>query len=761
VEELEPYTITANGVEGDLQPDQDPEIIITNTSSETLRNIRLMLSPELKGKFLLSEYAIRTIPPDTDFTVSLRQVGNPHVDEMGNPLPYVGEVIISVGSHTPTMMQVSLNPPNTLDARQSVTMESIVKKAEERYRSLEKAVENIPTPKPRYEVTLASGESMITNASDELIITNTGDKPLKNLRIHRSTLSDQFLLSQNNIPILLPGETVSVKLISKLDSVENPSNKDMKGELLIVPANDLPMTLTVDIRSKPIIDKNSRYEVKTISENDVIKHIPDGIIIRNNSNETLDSVRIMLSNTLLKRFSLSEDSFKIIEPDSEKAVYLNMRGTPESKAKLIQNDQAGDIIVLSADGMKKTISVDMVWQPVSSENFTIYARDTPEELAKAAEVVDFLESSYSEITNMTGESSSKTVIYMTTSLGELWVLRDANVYSIFVIDEDVGFIWSNSEDVKMLALKEFVYRTIVQNHPPYWATEKISFNKGNWLFDGLANYIAARTVNQSAVLNEQLDSFRMEPITFEFVGQVTESKYGATYTFFKYLDQKYGDVIFERILHHMRSGMVSSHKCSTYEECILLRAVYDAKGLDMDEKKHDLRFSALIEEWKGYVFEQYGIENIFFPANIVLSEAGTTIFRVGVADTTFDIKIISEGIYSMSFSQEEKSITLESDGTGGLIEVAIPKELLGGEFTVMIDGNEEPIEFDVSETETESVLLFDKPADSSIIAIQGTTVVPEFPAAITMFALAGIVALVLMRARNSKYFRRYIVEIID
>ncbi|MGH9923342.1 MAG: prealbumin-like fold domain-containing protein, partial [Nitrososphaerales archaeon] len=49
------YSISATGVNpGDTDQNASPQITIKNTSTETLENIRLILSPELKGKFLLS-----------------------------------------------------------------------------------------------------------------------------------------------------------------------------------------------------------------------------------------------------------------------------------------------------------------------------------------------------------------------------------------------------------------------------------------------------------------------------------------------------------------------------------------------------------------------------------------------------------------------------------------------------------------------------------------------------------------------------------
>jgi len=135
------------------------------------------------------------------------------------------------------------------------------------------------------------------------------------------------------------------------------------------------------------------------------------------------------------------------------------------------------------------------------------------------------------------------------------------------------------------------------------------------------------------------------------------------------------------------------------------------------------------------------------PTKIIISEAGTTIFEVTYEDRKFNVTIIGQGIKSLEFSQEDKVIALENDGTKGVLEVEIPKELLDGEFTVI--ANNVDIEFEISETATHSILLFDKPDGSKTIVIRGTTVVPEFPV-VVMAVLSVIVAIAIGISRFKK-----------
>jgi len=304
--------------------------------------------------------------------------------------------------------------------------------------------------------------------------------------------------------------------------------------------------------------------------------------------------------------SISEDSFKFIEPKSEKIVYLQPRGL-DGNVKQILNDYTGQIIIVSSDGMKKVLPVNIVWKGMSSEHFVIYARDSADELMKAAQVINFLERSYKELTSIMDGPSKKTVIYMTTSLDELKMLNNALAPSTFVYDEDVAFVWSNSEDVNMLALREFAHRTIMQSYPSYWTKQKISMDKGNWLVDGVSNYVAARIVGERGMIMNQLDAFKGKQVPFEWYGQASPEQYGATYTLFKFLVQKYGDSIIDKTLSYLGSTMVSNHRCDTLEQCALLRAVYDANGLNINDKKNDLNFAKIVQEWEEYVQENYGM----------------------------------------------------------------------------------------------------------------------------------------------------------
>jgi hypothetical protein len=598
------YSITANVAEFDSSI--PATITIKNTSNEQLQNIRIMLSPELRGKFLLSEYAVKSIDPNSEYTVSIMLNGKSNIDAMKQPIQYRGQIIISVDNRTPYIYELSGKAPN--DYSLNLFMNNIISKAEQRYKTFSKPDQRISND-ANYQVTLGSGNDAIRSASDELIINNIGDKPLKNLRIITSTLGNHFLPDQRNISFIPAGSYVKVKLLSNLNSNESP---ELYGQLLIVPEVGMPVTIPIEIGKVAKEDRNAKYEVTTLSGDNVVSNTADGIIIRNNSDQSINNVRIILPKELSAVFSVSEDSFKSIEPNDEKVVYLQQRGTIDSVSKQIVNNYHGQIIIVSENGMQKLVPVEVAWKNISSKHFIVYARNNADELIKATHLVNFLERNYGRVIEIIGESTAKTntkmVIYMPTSLDEMRKISDTQTMSTYMNNEDIAFVYSKSEDINALALKEFVYRMVMKNHATYWTGQKVSMDRGNWLVDGLSNYVAARIVGERGMISDQINAFVDEPVSLEWYGSGTLSQYGATYALFEFLSEKYGDTVIDRTLYYLGSSMISNHRCDTFEQCTLLRAVYDVKGLDINEKRHDFTFSTIIEEWQGYL-ESYTRSN--------------------------------------------------------------------------------------------------------------------------------------------------------
>ncbi|MGH9922953.1 MAG: hypothetical protein ACRD38_09390, partial [Nitrososphaerales archaeon] len=257
--------------------------------------------------------------------------------------------------------------------------------------------------------------------------------------------------------------------------------------------------------------------------------------------------------------------------------------------------------------MKKIVPVNIAWKSISSEHFVVYARDNADEFTKAKQMINFLERGHDVATKIIGESGSKTVIYMTSALDELKILNGALEPSPFTHKENAVFVWSDSEDVNMLALREFAHRTIVDDHAAYWSKQKILLDRGNWFVDGISNYVTAKIVGERGMIKDQLDAFVAEPTSFEWYDVPADTQYGSSYTLFKFLAERYGEAVIDKALSYLGSTLVSNRSCDTFEQCALLMAVYDANGINMNDKKHDLSFDMLVQEWKDYVLEKYGL----------------------------------------------------------------------------------------------------------------------------------------------------------
>ncbi len=124
--------------------------------------------------------------------------------------------------------------------------------------------------------------------------------------------------------------------------------------------------------------------------------------------------------------------------------------------------------------------------------------------------------------------------------------------------------------------------------------------------DGIANYLASNMTGIE-ISKSQIEAFKEKPTSFVWYGSSTKAKYGATYTFFEYLHGKYGEHVIDRTLYYLGSGMISNTRCDTLEDCAVLRAVYDASGMDMRKKRYTLDVETLVNEWEEYVREHYSV----------------------------------------------------------------------------------------------------------------------------------------------------------
>ncbi len=119
---------------------------------------------------------------------------------------------------------------------------------------------------------------------------------------------------------------------------------------------------------------------------------------------------------------------------------------------------------------------------------------------------------------------------------------------------------------------------------------------------------------------------------------------------------------------------------------------------------------------------------------------------VNAENHDFAVQLASNsGISNFEFNQQDKKISFLAEGNGGTIgvsEITIPKNLLSGEMTVLIDQNVAREEDVIVKSSTDDAATFEINYTHSIhrIEVAGTQVVPEFPVAwLAMSAAIGAV----------------------
>jgi hypothetical protein len=572
------------------------EIVIKNVGTVPVNNVRIMLSPEISKSFMLGEHAIKSIMPDESVTITLELNGSPNRDMFGGISGYSGNVMVMAEHHSPITLAVNIASEESMHI--SDYMAKVAGMAQVRYNKvslLTSLLNKNSDIKHDYSVTTKDGDSVITSPSGELTIKNLSSRALENVRIYLSGIGQSFLLDRNNIQYLEPNGEITLKLTSLIDTATY--SKDINGELLIVPANDNPIQIPVKISGKERENSMNEYQViigsdKEGSESKVISTAAEKITIKNGGERTMDSVKISLSSNLERVFTVSENTMQTIEPDAEVNVDLKYNAKDLKTFMLNYN---GELIVVSEHHNMQIIPVSIVWEKVESKHFIIYARNGNEQMAK--ELTDYLEANYQKITSRFGEMKTKTVIYLASTEEELRTIASNSFYSF---SNDVIFM-CNCNDVKETALEEFVYRILFNNYPNYANKSKFVFDKENWLMDGIAEYIASEMSKSKSASAETIVP------SFVWFGNGSPEHYATTHTFFDYLTEKYGDGVINRILYHLGSGMISNHRCLALEDCAVLHAVYDANGLDMDNKRHSLNFQSVVQEWEEYIVKHYSV----------------------------------------------------------------------------------------------------------------------------------------------------------
>lgn len=135
---------------------------------------------------------------------------------------------------------------------------------------------------------------------------------------------------------------------------------------------------------------------------------------------------------------------------------------------------------------------------------------------------------------------------------------------------------------------------------------------------------------------------------------------------------------------------------------------------------------------------------------------------INAENQQFEVNLASNSeISSFEFRQHDKKISFTADGADtatGITEITIPKELLSGKMVVLIDEDIAPMQDVIvkSDTEKETVMEINYKHGISalggprLIEVTGTNVVPEFPMAYLVGAVAIAGVILAIRFRNRR-----------
>lgn len=124
--------------------------------------------------------------------------------------------------------------------------------------------------------------------------------------------------------------------------------------------------------------------------------------------------------------------------------------------------------------------------------------------------------------------------------------------------------------------------------------------------------------------------------------------------------------------------------------------------------------------------------------------ASPNAFAVEAEGKEFEMNIAStSSVSDFAFDQDAKKISFKvegEDGTDGVTQVTIPKPLLSGQMTILIDGQAVKPESNAvivsSDTDAQVTLEINYHHSEHTVEVTGTNVVPEFPVSMAVMAIA-------------------------
>lgn len=129
-------------------------------------------------------------------------------------------------------------------------------------------------------------------------------------------------------------------------------------------------------------------------------------------------------------------------------------------------------------------------------------------------------------------------------------------------------------------------------------------------------------------------------------------------------------------------------------------------------------------------------------------------FAIKAEGKDFDVKVASNSTVSnVQFDGQAKKISFTvsgETGTKGTTDIVIPKSLLSGNITVMIDGQvmSQSDVIETNDTQDETTLELNYHHSTHTIEVIGTNAVPEFPTSLMIMAVATSLLVVLVSTRQ-------------
>jgi len=137
-------------------------------------------------------------------------------------------------------------------------------------------------------------------------------------------------------------------------------------------------------------------------------------------------------------------------------------------------------------------------------------------------------------------------------------------------------------------------------------------------------------------------------------------------------------------------------------------------------------------------------------------------FAVKAEGKDFDVKLASNSnVSNLQFDEQAKKISFTvsgETGTKGTTDITIPKSLLSGNISVMIDGQvmSQTDVIETANTQDETTLEINYHHSTHTIEIVGTNAVPEFPTTLLVMAAAvGLIVIFASRQHITKYLYKF------